>query len=61
EQLGKPLAEIEAEFATETSVKRLGDPADFAGMAAFLLSPAGGYVTGQTITVAGGLVRHITG
>lgn len=61
EQLGKSLKEVEKEFAAETSVKRIGDPADFAGMAAFLLSPTGGYITGQTITVDGGLVRHITG
>ncbi|MEM9529061.1 MAG: SDR family oxidoreductase, partial [Bacteroidota bacterium] len=61
EQLGVPLEDIEKEFAAETSVKRIGDPADFAGMAAFLLSPTGSYITGQTITVAGGLVRHIAG
>jgi len=56
-----PLQEVEKQFAEETSVKRLGDPADFAAMAVFLLSPASGYITGQTITVDGGLVRHITG
>lgn len=56
-----PLAEVEKQFAQETSVKRLGAPSDFAAMAAFLLSPTSGYITGQTITVDGGLVRHITG
>lgn len=58
---GISLAETEAGFTAETSVKKLGDPADFAGMAAFLLSPMAQYITGQTITVDGGLVRHITG
>ncbi|MFT5998780.1 MAG: 3-oxoacyl-[acyl-carrier protein] reductase [Neolewinella sp.] len=58
---GISLAETEAGFTAETSVKKLGDPADFAGMAAFLLSPMANYITGQTITVDGGLVRHITG
>lgn len=58
---GVSLDEVEKQFTAETSVKRLGDPADFAALALHLLSPAGGYITGQTITVDGGLVRHITG
>jgi 3-oxoacyl-[acyl-carrier protein] reductase len=58
---GLSLAETEAGFTAETAVKKLGDPADFAALAAFLLSPLGRYITGQTITVDGGLVRHITG
>jgi 2-deoxy-D-gluconate 3-dehydrogenase len=33
---------------------RWGDPDDFAGIAAFLASPASDYVTGATITVDGG-------
>ena len=58
---GMSQEETEASFAAETATKRLGDPADFADMAAFLLSPRARYITGQTITVDGGLVRHITG
>lgn len=58
---GLSLEETEAGFTAETAVKKLGDPADFAAMAVFLLSPQARYVTGQTITVDGGLVRHITG
>ena len=34
---------------------RLGDPAELAATAVWLASPAGGYVTGQTIVVDGGL------
>jgi NAD(P)-dependent dehydrogenase (short-subunit alcohol dehydrogenase family) len=34
---------------------RTGEPAELAGTAVWLASPAGGYVTGQTITVDGGL------
>ncbi|KWX67859.1 SDR family NAD(P)-dependent oxidoreductase [Mycobacterium sp. NAZ190054] len=34
---------------------RTGDPAELAATAVWLASPAGGYVTGQTITVDGGL------
>lgn len=61
EQLGTNLEEVEASFTAETSLRRLGEPDDFAAMALLLLSPLGGYMTGQTITVDGGLVRHITG
>lgn len=61
DQLGTNLEAVEASFTAETSLKRLGEPDDFAAMALLLLSPLGGYLTGQTITVDGGLVRHITG
>jgi 3-oxoacyl-[acyl-carrier protein] reductase len=58
---GLTFEETEAGFTAETATKKLGDPADFADMAVFLLSPQARYITGQTITVDGGLVRHITG
>jgi 3-oxoacyl-[acyl-carrier protein] reductase len=58
---GLSFKETEAGFTAETATKKLGDPADFADMAVFLLSPQARYITGQTITVDGGLVRHITG
>lgn len=58
---GVSFEEMAAGFSAETATKKLGDPADFADMAVFLLSPQARYITGQTITVDGGLVRHITG
>lgn len=36
-------------------LKRAGQPDDLASMAAFLLSPASGWITGQTIGVDGGM------
>ena len=36
-------------------VGRKGDPAELAATAVFLASPAGGYITGQTIVVDGGM------
>ena len=36
-------------------LKRMGDPAELAATAVWLASPAGGYVTGQTIVVDGGV------
>ncbi|MHA3019536.1 SDR family oxidoreductase [Mycobacterium sp. BMJ-28] len=38
-----------------TPMRRLGDPADIAAAAVYLASPAGGYLTGKTLEVDGGL------
>jgi NAD(P)-dependent dehydrogenase (short-subunit alcohol dehydrogenase family) len=35
---------------------RLGSPADIAAAVAFLASPAAGYITGQTLSVNGGML-----
>ncbi len=43
-----------AALAARTMVGRNGEPADFAGIAVFLASPASDYVTGQMIFVDGG-------
>ena len=52
---------VEKTFLEAVPEGTMGQPGDFAGVAAFLLSPLAKYITGQTITVDGGLVRHITG
>ena len=38
--------------------KRLGQPEDIAGIVAFLASDEAGYITGQVISVSGGLTMH---
>jgi 2-hydroxycyclohexanecarboxyl-CoA dehydrogenase len=38
--------------------KRLGQPADIAGIVAFLASDDAGFITGQVISVSGGLTMH---
>jgi NAD(P)-dependent dehydrogenase (short-subunit alcohol dehydrogenase family) len=43
-----------AAMAARTMTGRNGQPADFAGVAVFLASPASDYVTGQTLYVDGG-------
>ena len=39
-------------------MKRLGSPEDYPGVVAFLASDDAGYITGQTISVSGGLTMH---
>jgi 2-hydroxycyclohexanecarboxyl-CoA dehydrogenase len=36
-------------------LKRMGEPDDYAGIVAFLASDDAGFMTGQTISVAGGM------
>lgn len=44
-----------AQIIRRTPLARLGQVEDIAGVAEFLLSPAAGFITGQTIVVDGGL------
>lgn len=44
-----------AALLSQVPLGRLGTPADVAGLVAFLASPAGAYVTGETLHVNGGL------
>lgn len=39
-------------------MRRLGQPDDYPGIVAFLASDDAGYITGQTISVSGGLTMH---
>ncbi|TRY57462.1 hypothetical protein DNTS_014215 [Danionella cerebrum] len=43
------------EFLKQTSIKRLGEPEDIGGTIAFLCSDEASYITGETITVTGGI------
>lgn len=47
------------DVAYSVPLKRLGEPKEIADLVTFLVSPKGGYITGQSITVDGGLVRGI--
>jgi len=58
---GMPEEEIRKIFSEQTAVKQIGKPKDFASLAVWLLSPFSCYITGQTITVDGGLVKGIMG
>ncbi len=61
EQTGISSAEARKLGIEQIPVGRLGKPEDFASLACWLLSPASGYITGQTITVDGGMVKSIFG
>ncbi|RXN21536.1 dehydrogenase reductase SDR family member 4-like protein [Labeo rohita] len=43
------------EFLKLTSIKRIGQPEDIGGVIAFLCSDEASYITGETITVTGGM------
>ena len=59
--LGITPAEAKSEYIKESRTGMLGDPEDFATLAAWLLSPHASYITGQTISVDGGLVKGTMG
>ncbi|WP_422733022.1 SDR family oxidoreductase [Micromonospora sp. WMMD558] len=48
-----------AEAEADIPLRRLGDPAEFGRVAAFVLSPAASYLTGITLPVDGGALRGL--
>jgi 3-oxoacyl-[acyl-carrier protein] reductase len=61
EQTGLPFEQVRATAIQQIPVGFLGEAADFASLAAWLLSPYSRFITGQTISVDGGAVRGIMG
>jgi len=45
----------------ETKMGKMGDPKDLASLALWLFSDHANYITGQTISVDGGLMRGVFG
>ena len=57
------ISENEAKelFEKEIPVGKMGKPEEMAGLACWILSPLARYVTGQTITHDGGMVKSVFG
>ncbi|GAA2716885.1 SDR family oxidoreductase [Micromonospora olivasterospora] len=58
EAAGDP-EQARAEAEAGIPLRRIGDPAEFGRVAAFVLSPAAGYLTGLTLPVDGGALRGL--
>ncbi|MGM0408888.1 MAG: SDR family oxidoreductase [Bacteroidota bacterium] len=61
ETAGISYKEAKAMFEKNTKVGFMGDPDDLASIAVWLLSPLSKFVTGQTISVAGGSILGVFG
>lgn len=59
ERRGLSEEEVRAEWEAQIPMKRLGEPREFAALAAFLASERASYITGTSITVDGGWVRSL--
>jgi len=57
EQMGISREDALNSFESEILTGKMGDPKDLASLAVWLLSPFSKYITGQTISVDGGLVQ----
>ncbi len=56
---GVTEAEARARWEAEIPMRRLGEPREFAALAAFLASERASYITGTNVTVDGGWVRSL--
>ena len=59
ERTGVTPEQAQARSVESIPVGRLGDPAEFGAVAAFLASPKAAYVTGSLIRIDGGAIRAI--
>ncbi len=59
ERTGQPIEEIEAGWAANSALKRIGTEDEFAAASTFLLSPRAGFITGVALVVDGGAVKSL--
>ena len=56
---GIALEDVARRIVSQIPMRRLGEPREFAALAAFLASEQASYVTGQSIAVDGGWIRSL--
>jgi 3-oxoacyl-[acyl-carrier protein] reductase len=56
---GQSIEEVEAGWAEQNALKRIGEPSEFAAAAAFLVSARASYITGIALPVDGGRIKHL--
>jgi len=59
EKQGITAEEFQAKWESEIPMKRLGEPHEFAALAAFLVSERASYITGTSMQVDGGWIRSL--
>lgn len=59
ERTGKSIEEIEQGWAAASALGRLGEPEEFAAVLTFLASSRASFVTGVSLPVDGGRVKHL--
>jgi len=59
EKQGITAEEFKAKWESEIPMKRLGEPHEFAALAAFLVSERASYITGTSMQVDGGWIRSL--
>lgn len=56
---GVAVADVLERWEAQIPMKRLGEPREFAALAAFLASERASYITGQSIAIDGGWIRSL--
>lgn len=59
DETGQTYDEVEADWAEQNALPRIGSPDEFAATVAFLASARAGYVTGAALPVDGGRSKHL--
>ncbi len=59
EKEGISADDVRGRWEAEIPMRRLGDPKEFAALAAFLVSERASYITGSSIAVDGGWIRSL--